>query len=298
HIRKGSHAAMFTVFRFRRLALPLLVVLGLLGWSGYWVYAQARAEQEVDQQVALLQARGGEFVCQNRQWQGFPLRLELTCADARLDLPDGPVIETEGIEATSHLYDPRRIIARSDGFIVEGAPDWSLDGRNVDVTATVEQADRFAFSASVEDLSFADGRMPAIAVDGLEIEGRAANLPRRPASDLRAFLREAARLGSEVTIDRFEARMADIRFTATGTVELGPEGPTGSLSTTVSDYKAFLADLERRGVVSRKVVGASAMMIGLLQGKKTDGEMTLALRFHEGKVFWGPFAVAEIPPLE
>jgi hypothetical protein len=289
---------MFTVFRFRALALPLLVILGLLGWSGYWVYAQARAEQEIDQQVALLQARGGEFVCRDRQWRGFPLRLELTCAGARLDVPGGPVVETERIEATSHLYDPRRILAHSDAILVEGAPDWSLGGRNIDLTAAIEQADRFAFSASGEELTFSDARMPAVALDGLVIEGWAENLPRGRARDLGELLREAARLGSQVTIDRFEARMADVRLTATGTVELGPEGPTGSLSTTVSDYKAFLADLERRGVVSRKVVGASSMMISLLQGRKTGGEVTLALRFHEGQVFWGPFAVAEIPPLQ
>lgn len=290
---------MFTAFRFRLLALPLLLVLVLAGWSGYWLYAQARVQQEIDRGVAELQARGGTFACNERQWRGFPLRLELSCEGTRLDVPGGPVIETARIEAASDLHEPRRIVAHTDKVVAEGGPDWTFNGRNIGVAAAHDGADRLEFSASGEALRFADGRMPAIALDALEIEGSGENLPRRQADDLASLYREAVRLGSQVTIDRFDAQMGDIRFTASGTVELGPEGPTGSLSTTVTKYKDFLADLERRGVVSKKVVGASSMMIGLLQGgTQKDGEVTLALRFHEGKVFWGPFAVAEIPPLE
>jgi hypothetical protein len=102
-----------------------------------------------------------------------------------------------------------------------------------------------------------------------------------------------------VTIDSFEARTDDIRLTASGTVELTPEGPEGTLSTTVTNYEDFLAELERRGAVSRNAVQASSMVIGFLQGgRKKSGEATVALRFRQGKVFWGPFAVAEIPPLD
>jgi hypothetical protein len=79
---------------------------------------------------------------------------------------------------------------------------------------------------------------------------------------------------------------------------LGPEGPTGTLETTVSDYAQVLDDLERRGLISRQAARGSSMVLGFLQGKKSDGEMTVSLRFHEDQVFWGPFVVADIPPLE
>jgi len=290
---------MSTVW-FRRLTLPALLVLGLAGWSGYWVYAQARVEKEIERGVERLQARGGDFACEDRQWQGFPLRIALICGRTKLDVPGGPTVETGRLEAVGHLHDPRRIVALSERLVVEGAPNWSIGGRKIAVAADMASSDRLQFSASGEDLTFADGLMPAVALDALEVEGSIDGLPRTRSSDLRALLKEAARLGTRVTIDAFTAQMADIRVTASGTVELGPEGPTGTLSTTVTNYKSFLADLERRGAVSKKAVRASSLMIGLLQGSgsKADGEVTVALRFHEGQVFWGPFAVAEIPPLQ
>lgn len=289
-----------TAVRFRRLALPpLLLVLGFAGWSGYWFYAQARIEKELDLGVGRLQARGGDFACEDRQWAGYPLRIALSCASIKLDVPDGPRIETARLEATSYLHRPRHITAHAERIAVEGAPNWSLGGRNLAVAAGSGFADRLEFRLSGEALRFADGRMPAIVVDTLEIEGSVEGLPRTQSSGFRELVKEAARLGSEVTIDRFKARMAGIHLTASGTIELGPEGPTGTLSTTVANYDDFLADLERRGAISKKAVRASAMLIGLLQGgTKADGDVTVALRFHQGQVFWGPFAIAEIPRLE
>ena len=287
---------MFTGFRFGILAI--LVVLAMAGWSGYWFFAQTRADYEIDRQIAALQARGGDFACTDRQWRGFPLRLALVCDSARVSFPGGPEVETARLEADGHLYDPREIVAHTDRISLEGSPDWSAEARNIAIAAKLTTLDRLEFSASGEALSIANGLMPAVAVDALEVEGSLENLPRGGQDDLAALLREAARLGSRVTIDSFEARMADIEVTASGSVELGPEGPTGTLETTVSDYAQVLDDLERRGLISRQAARGSTMVLGFLQGKKTDGEMTVSLRFHEGQVFWGPFVVAEIPPLE
>lgn len=287
---------MFTRVRFGILAL--LVVLALAGWSGYWLFAQTRAEHEIERQVAGLQARGGDFACADRQWRGFPLRLELVCDGARIEFPGGPKVETAKVEAISHLYDPRQVVAHTDEIRLEGAPNWSAGGRNIDVAAQLATLDRLEFSASGEALAFANGRMPAVSLDALEVEGSLENPPHGRQDDFAALLREAARLGSRVTIDRFEASMADIQVTASGSVELGPEGPTGTLETTVSDYAQVLDDLERRGLISKQAARGSSIVLGFLQGKNSDGEMTVSLRFHEGQVFWGPFVVAEIPPLE
>jgi hypothetical protein len=276
----------------------LLVVLVLTGLSGYWYFAQARAENEIDRQVAALQARGGDFACADRQWQGFPLRLELVCDGARIAFPGGPEVETSKLEATGHLYDPRQIVASTDRISLTGSPNWSAGARNIDVAAKLVTLDRLEFSASGETLGFGNGRMPAIAVDALEVEGSLDNPPRGRQDDFAALLREAARLGSRVTIDRFEASMADIDVTASGSVAFGPQGPTGTLETTVSNYAQVLDDLERRGLISQQAARGSTMVLGFLQGKTSDGEMTVSLRFHEGQVFWGPFVVAEIPPLE
>jgi hypothetical protein len=287
---------MFTAFRFSMLAV--LVVVVLAGWSGYWLFAQTRADHEIERQVASLQARGGDFVCADRQWRGFPFRLELVCEGARIAFSGGPQVETSKLEAIGHLYDPRRVVAHTDRISLEGLPNWSAGARNIDVAAKMATLDRLEFSASGETLAFANRLIPAVAVDALEVEGSLENLPRGHQDDFAALLREAARLGSRVTIDRFEASMADIQVTASGSVAFGPQGPTGTLETTVSNYAQVLADLERRGVITKQAARGSTMVLGFLQGKKSDGEMTVSLRFHEGQVFWGPFVVAEIPPLD
>lgn len=254
------------------MALPLVFLLGLAGWTGYWLYAQSRMETEIARGVAQLQARGGDFVCEDSDWQGFPLRIALSCGKARLDMPGGPVVEIAALEASGEFPNFRHILARSD---------------------------RINFSAGGETLSFEDANVPMVAVGEIAVVGSIESMPRTRAGDLTAFLKEAARLGSKVTIESFAARMGDIALTASGTVAFGPEGPTGTLSTKVTNYDALLAELERRGVVSKQAIRASSLLIGLLQGdRKAEGEVTVALRFHENKVYWGPFAVAEIPPLQ
>ena len=254
------------------MALPLVFLLGLAGWTGFWLYAQSRLETEIARGVAKLQARGGDFVCADSAWRGFPLRIALSCGSAKLDVPDGPVLEIAALEASGELPNLRHIVARSD---------------------------RVDFSASGETLTIEDAKRPAVAIGEIAVEGSIEGLPRTRASDFTALLKEAARLGSKVTIESFAARMDDIVLTASGTVAFGPEGPTGTLSTKVTNYDSLLAELERRGVVSKKAIRASSLLIGLLQGdRKAEGEVTVALRFHEGKVYWGPFAVAKIPPLQ
>lgn len=308
---------------------------------------QARIQDEVDREVAYLQAGGVDFECQNRQWQGFPFSITLTCGRATLALPGGAVIDTGRLEASGRLHNLRYIITIAEGpsrvrldtgeiiavdhtparvgltmvddgrprtslaaeqIAVQAEPKWSFVGRNIVVAASggndggngSGDPEQLQFSASGEALTLAVGSALPVALEALKLEGWVEAPPNTLAGDLKSILHDAARLGSRVTIETFTARMGNVDIAASGTVGLGPEGPTGTLATTVSNYREFLADLEGRGVVSKRAVRASSMVIGLLQGggRGADGEVKIALRFHEGQVFWGPFAVAEIPPLQ
>jgi hypothetical protein len=329
---------MPSIFRSWRLILPLVLGLGVAGlWSGYWLYAQAQIQNEVEREVAHLQALGGDFVCEDRQWGGFPLRIALSCGRAKLVLPDGPAIETARVEAAGQLPNLRYIVTTAGGptfirldtgdtlaiehtparigfytpsdggpqasltaeqLVMDGQHGWSFRGRNISLEAGRATPDRLQFSAGGEALSLAGLGTPVIALEAVQVEGSIEGMPDSPSSDLQALLGEAAQLGSRLTIDTFNAQMADVQITASGTIELSPDGPTGTLSTTVSNYRELLADLEQRGVVSKRAVRASRMVVGLLGGRRqADDTVTLALRFHEGQVFWGPFAVAEIPPI-
>lgn len=183
------------------------------------------------------------------------------------------------------------------------AAGWALGGRNISLSGRLTAASspaRLEFTAKVDDLTVAGRGLETISIDEFEVAGRIEDVPAIVSSDPATLLGEAVRRGSRITVDSLTARIADVRLAASGTVELSPDGhPTGTLATTVSNLKGFLGRLEQRGLISRKAARASLMMIGLLQGgaKGPEGEARVNLRFHNGRVLWGPFILAEHPPL-
>lgn len=197
----------------------------------------------------------------------------------------------------------REVSLIAEEIILADAAGWALGGRNISLSGRLSVASppaTLAVAAKGRDLTVGGRRLASIAIDEFEVAARIEEVPAIVSSDPGTLLREAIRRGLRITVDRLSARIADIRLGASGTVELSPDGhPNGTLATTVSNLKGFLDGLEQRGLISRKAARASLMMIGLLQGgaKRPEGEARVNLRFHNGRVLWGPFVLAELPPL-
>lgn len=323
---------------WRPALLAVLVVAGLAAtWSAFWYVTRHQIEAEIARQQAVVQSRGGDFECAERAWSGFPLRVTLRCQRTVFAVLDGPVITLAGLELSSVLYRPGHVVAVAgaptrvepqgdEAATVDHTPlrielnvrpgsepsgraaietmgvstpaGWSFTGRRIAVEAAGLGPDRLAFSASGQDLTLDHGTARLVALDALSVRGRLEDLPDVPAVDPKALIAAAVRQGSQVTIESFDARLASVVLTASGSVRLAASGPTGTVTTTVSNLDAFLRDLEQRGLISRQAAQAAALVIGLLQRNRDDGAVTVDLRLHEGRVFWGPFAIAEIPPLQ
>lgn len=326
----------------RRLVLLLVVLLGLgLVWSAWWLFAMTRAQDMAALSEARLAARGGAFVCGERQWSGFPFSFTLTCRATTLALPEGAVIQSTGFEASAWAYRPNKVVAHAKGpthlrldeagkslavdhgplvanvlarlsgaiegtvttpeFAISDASGLALVGRDMRLAGVLggTSPDEAEFAASGQGLEISGSGTEPIRIETLSAEGRIERMPGRISTNLKKLLRDAARQRSRLVVESATARSGDVVVTASGAVELSPEGRlTGSLSTTVSNLKALLAELERRGLVSRKAANASLLVSGLFGGGGKNGSAAkLDLRFDQGRVYWGPILLFEHAPL-
>ena len=70
-----------------RILLPLALVVALaLGWSAFWLYAQARARTALTAWTKHEAAAGRILSCGTQDFGGFPFRFELTCGMPELAL--------------------------------------------------------------------------------------------------------------------------------------------------------------------------------------------------------------------
>ncbi len=87
-----------------------LIVVPVVGWSGFWVYARMRAASEMD---AFLSGQSGlpvQLACAQRTIGGYPLDIALNCRDAVVTIAGdaGPVtLRFPRLTMTTRLTDPR-----------------------------------------------------------------------------------------------------------------------------------------------------------------------------------------------
>ena len=113
----------------------------------------------------------------------------------------------------------------------------------------------------------------------------------------RDILRALAESGGKVGIDSLRLKKGDLVMTAKGEIGIGPEGlVNGRLTTTSSRLDLLMNELQQNFGLSGKDASTLTTMIGLLQpGKTTD--VTLDLIAKDGKLYWGPVKLTELPPL-
>ncbi len=127
--------------RFSRtgLYLPFAILLGIIvAWSGFWFYARHRAEQALDAWLALEKLAGRTWSCPERTIDGYPFRMQITCAAPSFVGPlkgeNGRPVQVTGrlggFVAEALVYQPNRLIATLTGPLqIESA-----DGRGATVT--------------------------------------------------------------------------------------------------------------------------------------------------------------------
>jgi len=298
------------------------IVLLVAGWCAYWFIASGFARATFDRELAKLAQQGVSLDCKAANWGGFPFRFERDCLQPRLAVENDEV-EAQRLLLVIQAYMPNRAVALLDGPIVtssgltitheraiasarySGERDWlaSLELPKLGAPP-YGRADRLLLSArdtGGERIDVAADATLAEALIGPGILVKAdqaalnANLPREALGrDLLAFLAES---GQKAGIVDLTLKKGGLAITASGEVGLTAQGQLdGNLKTTTNRLDLLMDELKQNFGLSDKDAQTFTTMIGLLQpGKTTD--VTLDLIAKDGKLYWGPVKLTDLPPL-
>lgn len=298
------------------------IVIFAVAWCIYWFAASSFARDAFESELAKLARQGITLDCKAVNWGGFPFRFERDCIAPRLIAPD-EAAEAQRLLLVIQAYMPNRAMALLDGPVVtrsgltitheraiasarySGERDWlaSLELPKLSVTP-YGRADRLLLSArdtGTERLDVAAEATMAEALLGpgtlLKVDHAAlnANLPRAVlAQDLIAYLAES---GEKIGVVELALKKGDLTLKATGEIGVTAQGQIdGHLKTTTNRLDLLMSELRQNFGLSEKDAQTFTTMIGLLQpGKTTD--VTLDLIAKDGKLYWGPLKLTELPPV-
>jgi hypothetical protein len=303
------------------LTLAGVVLLAVL-WCVYWVIASGIVRNVFEGELARLAKQNVMLDCKAMNWSGFPFRFERDCVSPRLTV-EGDSAEAQRLLLVMQAYMPGRAIALIDGPVVTrsgltfeheramasarfaGERAWqaSLELPKLKVSP-YGSADRLLVSARDTGTEKLDVALDASVADLLVGQGiklkldeasLAGSVPRDAVGH--DILRALAESGGKVGIDSLRLKKGDLVMTAKGEIGLGPEGlVNGRLTTTSSRLDLLMNELQQNFGLSGKDASTLTTMIGLLQpGKTTD--VTLDLIAKDGKLYWGPVKLTELPPM-
>src|SRR5262249_55175161 len=121
-----------------RYTILLFIVFALIaGWTGFWKFAASRAQEAIDGWRVREAKAGRIYNCGSQAIRGFPVRIEVNCADASALSHSGqPPIElkTNSVVVMAQVYHPGLLVSEFYGPLTVGEPgkpadvfvDWKL----------------------------------------------------------------------------------------------------------------------------------------------------------------------------
>ena len=94
---KARRSRLFTPF--------ILAAIIAGGWSYGWFWLRGQAEQRMDAQAADLKSRGYDLSWSGRTFHGFPFRMNVDLADARVAEPTGWALRIPELKGEAEIYD-------------------------------------------------------------------------------------------------------------------------------------------------------------------------------------------------
>jgi hypothetical protein len=178
--------------RWPLYAMPVLVLVLAIGWSGFWFYASSKVDGALDGWRAREAKSGRVYDCTNRSVAGFPFRLEVHCSGASVALISQtaeqaatrtPVtVRLTDIFVVAQIYDPGLIIAEFTGpatFTDVGQQpsviaNWSLGRSSVAGLPYAPQRVSFEFDKPALDRMSGTLQVPLLRAEHFELHGRVA----------------------------------------------------------------------------------------------------------------------------
>lgn len=298
--------------------LAILVVI--VAWCIYWLAGSRFVRDKFENELSHIQ--GVTLTCQAKNWGGFPFRFERDCIDPRLTV-DGEEIVAARLLFVMQAYMPNRAVALLDGPVVTSR---GLTFTHERAMASARFWGEHSWQASLElpklkappfgsaDYLLASARDTGSDKLDIALEARAAEILLGPGmlltldeaqftgtvpitalhSDLP---RSLARSGKAIGVDTLRLKKGDLVMTAKGEVGLNAQGQvSGNLVTTTNRLDLLMAELKQTFGLPDKDAQTLTTMIGLLNpGKTTDIKLDLIAK--DGKLYWGPVKLTDIPPV-
>lgn len=293
-----------------KMLLPLAAVLLLCAlWTTYWFIASAIARERLSAERAALAARGVTLECMDEAWGGFPFRFEFICTSPLFRPGANASLKSERLHLVALAYAPRQVAALIDGPSIVSAPG---------IDATVAQHQRVLASLTYREEGgpLISAEIPALQVDGLgriarlllharpsagggvDLALSAAGIDYRPAGKIPLALDTAEmtgslRSGNLLEIERAAIEHGSVRYWGKGALALDQQRrPSGRIDTETNDINGLLGILEPHLKLSADQIAGLRVMLGLL-----GNEAKAPLIAQDGKLFLGPFAVADLAPV-
>ncbi len=311
---------------------PLAGVLLLFAaWSSYWLFAFELAKSEAASRRQALARQGTSLSCMDESWGGYPFRIEFACRAPVLDTKIEEHIVTARAAAlliVAQAYNPSSIVAlldgptsirASDGSFLEAGHDraiasihsmgtecgrFSIEIPALTVSGVVE-ASLMALHLRCRD----NGANIAIKARDLTVYGTVQGPVRLDAAsfDVEAphslFAQSKPLLNASVTGTRAEILSAEIvrnGVVVKGKGWLGIDKERrliGKLATETNDIDGLLSEANRYHPLSEPDRTALKTLLGLIDNSATDKQAKADFIAKDGELYWGPFKLADLPPL-
>jgi hypothetical protein len=301
-----------------RLLAPLAAVLALFAaWSGYWLIAFNIAQQEVAARRTVLAAQGTTIACQDESWGGFQFRFEFACRAPVLDAAiQGHQINLRGaaLLIVAQAYDPSRIVALLDGPTLIRPGDGSVfEARHDRAIASFRHTGEACGPFAIE--------IPALTVPGVVeasrlalhlrcLDGRADIAMNGQDLTLHGTVSGPVKLDAASFVAKTDFPGSGLRPKSSrqksapcGVVVKGRAGQprskrlAGNLATETNDIDGLLGEASRYHPLSEPDRAALKTLLGLIDGSAADKQAKADFIAKDGELYWGPFKLADLPPL-
>jgi hypothetical protein len=323
--------------RFRwSLWLPFILLLVFcLAWAGLWLYGRMTLIDIMDREIAREAGEGRNWSCPDRSVSGFPFRMELRCAEPRFaaGTPEGDIeASVKGVTAVARVLDPFAVIMLFDGPLTltqngrTGTLNWKEARASVRATTTsLSSFDTVALgldlmlplpaadqplTATAERLEAHMRQHPGSVKDGKADFDLVANLKTLNMPLLGETIQSEAPIDLEIQTQALAVPLKPGR---------GPEGIDawrdggGSLKLVLVKLVNGASSLEATGALKldaeRRLEGTVNLVLANLDRfadalgnagalarpllKKGNAPLNLG----QGKLSFGPFPIADLPPL-
>lgn len=96
--RKPSRIGLYAPF--------ILLLIGIVAWSGFWFWARGEARARMDEAVADLRKAGYAVTWKDRTLGGYPFRMDVTLTEFSARDPSGWALQAPRLEAEAFMHAP------------------------------------------------------------------------------------------------------------------------------------------------------------------------------------------------